>query len=180
MSAPLSRPSPNMLKTEFISANPELLMIGGTVKSRTKNVSVSFALCLSRLNEAYLVRWLWRERFKTASLSLTEKWNVGQADTTAQVSEWKRPIGASVSCTESHFITFCTHRYCRCVKCVSVIPVLCCYTFCSVYSCCNCCSLVWLVSSGTWSGCQTPLGVCGGVFNVCYVMSCYSSGKLGP
>lgn len=27
------------------------------------------------------------------------------------------------------------------------------------HSNCNCCSLVWLVSSGTWSGCQTPVGV---------------------
>lgn len=53
--------------------------------------------------------------------------------------------------------------FCMCVHMYSLhTAAVCCHCVCS---CRKYCSLVWLVSSGTWSGCQTPVGVCA---RVCY------------
>ena len=67
------------------------------------------------------------------------------------------------SCNESHLLMLDTLGYIRAwgVFDPSYLSSLytageCCHTVCSVCSCCNCCSLVWTVSSGTWSVCQTP------------------------
>lgn len=58
------------------------------------------------------------------------------------------------------------------IKAVPFCASVCMYSFHTAAVCCHCvcsghkyCSLVWLVSSGTWCGCQTPVGVCA---RVCY------------